>query len=149
ARRDAGEYRAGPDVLGAEDEAEVGVVGQAALVEADVGRLDVPVDEAAAVGVVEGVGGPGDDGGGVPGRDPAAVHPPGEGFALDVFRHHEAEAVGGAADVVDGDDGGVVEHGQGAGLGQVAGEVAGVGDEPAVRHLDGDGAVEVLVLGED
>src|SRR5205814_9978596 len=76
-------------------------------------------------------------------------HPPGEGFALDVLRHDEAEAVGGPADVVDGDDGGVVEHGQGAGLGQVAGEVAGVGDEPAVRYLDGDGAVEVLVAGED
>ena len=42
----------------------------------------------------------------------------------------------------------VVEAGDGAGFGQIGFGVFGPGDEPAVRHLDGDKALQLLVVGE-
>ena len=42
----------------------------------------------------------------------------------------------------------MVEAGDGAGFGQVGFGVFGPGDEPAVRHLDGDEPLQLLVVGQ-
>ena len=61
--------------------------------------------------------------------------------ALDVLRDDVAEAVVGAAHVMDRHDVRVVEVGEDAGFGQVGFGVLGAGDALRVRHLDGHGAV--------
>ena len=54
----------------------------------------------------------------------------------------------GAADVVDGDDVRVVEAGDGAGFGQVGFGVFGAVHQLAVRHLDGDEPLQLVVVGQ-
>src|SRR5262249_20627716 len=60
----------------------------------------------------------------------------------------EAGAVRRAAHVKDGDDVWVVETGDGAGFGQVRFGVGGLGDELGVRNLDGDGPLQLVVVGQ-
>ena len=79
---------------------------------------------------------------------PALTQPLRQVAALDVLGDDVAEAVVGAADVVDRDDVGVVELGEDLGLGQVGLDVLGAGDPLGVGHLDRHRPVEVVVLGQ-
>ena len=81
-------------------------------------------------------------------RQPGLLEAGGQVGAVDELGDDEAGAVLGAAHVVDRHDVGVVEGGDGAGLGQVGFGVFGPADEPAVRHLDGDGPLQLLVVGQ-
>ena len=72
----------------------------------------------------------------------------GEVTPLDVLGDDVAEAVLGAADVVDWDDARVVEMGQSAGLAQVLLDVVGAGDALGAGDFDGHVPVEILVVGE-
>src|SRR5262249_9416809 len=54
----------------------------------------------------------------------------------------------GAADVVDGNDMRVVEMGDGAGFRQVRFGVRPLSDESGVRHLDGHGPAELVVVSQ-
>jgi hypothetical protein len=94
------------------------------------------VDQAAAVGVVQGLGHRGHQGRRFRAGGPGLPQPDPQVRAGDELGYHVAEAVGGAAHVVDGHDAGVVQGRQGAGLGQVGLDVGGRGDAVAVRHLD-------------
>src|SRR5262249_49104320 len=136
----------GAEVLVAQGQAEVGDDGPAAGVEEDVGRLDVAVDQAALVGVVQGLGDLGDEVGRGRGGKPALPQPPGQVRPFDQVRDGETQPVGGAADVVDGDDAGVVQAGEDAGLGQVGIGLLGGSQAVAVRHLDGDGPAQGVVV---
>ena len=68
--------------------------------------------------------------------------------AFDELRDDEAETVVGATHVVDRHDVGMVQAGEDAGFVQVRLDILGVGDSFGVRHLDRDGAVEVVVVGQ-
>jgi hypothetical protein len=118
------------------------------VVEQDVGRLDVPVDQPAKVGVVQGLGHRRHDGGRLRERGPALLDPAGQVGALDELRDDVAQAVVGAAGVVNGDNVGVVEGGDDTGLGQVGLDVLGAFDPAGVRDLDGDRPTQLLVEGQ-
>jgi hypothetical protein len=135
-------------VLFPQGQAEVGHVRPAGRVQQDVAGLDVAVDDALAVGVVQRLGDRGCQFRGHGRRGPVVADQPGEGAALDEPGHDEAGIFGGAAGVVDGDDVRVVEPGGGAGLGEVDVGVLGAADQPAVRHLDGHAALELVVVGQ-
>ena len=82
-------------------------------------------------------------------KDGRACPDPGRQVAaLDELRDDEAQAVLGAAHVEDRHDVGVVQAGQDAGFGEVRLELLGLGDAFRVRHLDGDRAVEFIVMGQ-
>ena len=81
-------------------------------------------------------------------RQPGLLEPRGEVGAVDVLRDDEAGALLGAADIVDGNDVRMVEVGDGAGFGQIGFGVFGPGDQLAVRHLDGDEPLQLVVVGQ-
>ena len=113
----------------------------------DVLGLQVPVDDAGGVGLGEAVRDLGSDveqpsngqGARILGQDQLAQRVP-----LDHL-HHDVGQAGGLADVVDGDDVGVVERGGGPGLLREAAHAARVGGELLGQELDGEVAVEVVV----
>ena len=123
-------------------EAEVGDVRLAAVVQEDVGRLEVAVEHAALVGVVNGVGHRRQQPRGVARRQgPRRL---GETASLEEFHTQIGVAVT-DADVVNGHDVGVVEAGGGLGLGPEALEVFGRRQRPGQQHFQGDDAVEALL----
>ena len=81
-------------------------------------------------------------------RQPGLLEPRGEVGAVDVLRDDEAGELLGAADIEDGNDVRVVEVGDGAGFGQVGFGVFGAGDQLAMRHLDGDRPLQLVVVGQ-
>ena len=91
-------------VLVPQRQPEVGDARLARRVEQDVGRLDVAVDQAPRVGVVQRLGDRRHQLGRLPKGQPALPHPLRQVAALDVLGDDVAEAVVGPADVVDRDD---------------------------------------------
>ena len=77
-------------------EAEVGDFDLAGAGEEDIFGFDVAVDDAAVVGVLEGVADLGDDGEGVIGGGGGGVEELAEGEAVDEFHEEEVESVLGA-----------------------------------------------------
>jgi hypothetical protein len=114
----------------------------------DVVGFEVAVDEAGAVGGGEALAGlavDGDDGGPVAG---VVAGPGGEGGSGDVL-HREEDAALPDGDVVDGDDVGVGEAGDRAGLAEQAGAgLVGAAAAQRAQELDGDAAVELGVVAE-
>ena len=122
----------------------------------DVAGLDVAVDDALAVRVVEGVADLGDEFEGLGGVQAGAVQDLAEVGAIDEL-HDEVEMACaarpstvlpsplrrlGLAEIVDGDDAGVLELGEGARFAAEAGDELRVGGDFGGEELDGDGAVE-------
>ena len=116
-------------VLVLQRQPEVGHAGLPWSVDQDVRGLDVAVDQAPGVGVVQRLGDGRHQLGRLAERRPALPQPLGQVAPLDVLRDDVAEPVVGPAHVVDRDDVRVVEPGEGAGLGQVGLDVPG----PATR----------------
>ena len=81
-------------------------------------------------------------------RQPGLLEPRGEVGAVDVLRDDEAGAVLGAADIEDGNDVRMIEVGDGAGFGQVGFGGFGAIHQLAMRHLDGDEPLQLVVVGE-
>jgi len=80
-------------------------------------------------------------------RDGAGVELLAEGLAIDELSGNVGD-VAGLADVVNGDDVGVVERGRGAGFLGEAEDALGVLDELGGQQLQSDLAVEASVLSE-
>ena len=119
---------------------EVGEVGAPLVVEEDVGGLDVAMDDAAPVGVGEGRQQPVGDGEDPVGRQgPALPHEVGEAASGEVG-HDEDHVAAVVDDVEEGDDGLVLDRGEGVELALETG--------PGQLHL-GRGAVEAEALERD
>ena len=146
AHGEAGHGEAG-GVEGAGD-AEVGEGGATAGVDDDVAGLDVAVDHALSVGVVEGAGELGDDAAGLGWGEGSALGDDAvEALAFEEAHGDVAAAVGGGADVVDGDDVGMVEaSGEACFLVEALAEVGVVGVGGG-DGLEGDLALEDAVEG--
>ena len=126
--------------------AEVRDVRLAGPVEEDVLRLHIPVDDAMAVGMVEGPRGPRHDARRFLPARPVADHPLGQRFALD----EAADDVGDAAleaDLVDLHDAWMAELGRVAGLAQEAVLVLRGGEGSGPRDLHGDDARQLGIVG--
>ena len=129
-------------------QAEVGDAQALVLAEEEVGRLQVPVHEALAVGVVQALRRLEADERGLGDAQPLALveHGP-QGAAPDELGDQERDLV--LTPVVDGEEVRMVETGRGLGLGAEAadeGLVAGVG---LVQELDGHPALQPGVLGQE
>jgi hypothetical protein len=104
-------------------DAEVGNLYAALAIEENVLGFDVAVDDAAVVGELEPVTDLGDDGQRLRGRESPGPHGQAEVDAVDELHQQVEEAVG-LAEVVDGDDVGVVESREGLRLpGESGGEL--------------------------
>src|SRR5439155_3765721 len=117
------------------------------LLQQDVARLEVAVDDALGVGVVGRGGDAGGQGGGRGGRPGGAVEALGEAAAGAVL-HREVRPAGVLAGLVDGGDGRVLQPGDRLGLGAEAGQVGGGGVAAGEDHLQRDEAVERPLAGE-
>ena len=145
-----GALRLGPRRLGqGAGQAEVGDAQPAVVAEQEVGGLDVAVDEAAAVGVVEGPGGLEADEQGLRRREPDALVEHGaQAAAAEVLGDDVGRAVV-VAPVVDGDDVRVVQGRGRLRLGPEAAEEGVVVGEGGVQDLHRDPAAEAHVVGQE
>jgi len=138
--RRAGPFRAGPR-LHASRQAEVGHVRLTVCVDQDVGRLEVAVDDAALVRVVDGAG----DGEQQPHRGPRvpgqAAHVRTQTRPLDQL-HAEVRQPVLLARLVERDDVRVIQLRRRLGLGAEAAQLCGRGERPGQDHLEGDDPVE-------
>ena len=138
--------RVPPALADRQRDAEVGHQGPA-IVQQDVLRLDVAVDHAVAVGVVERPGDLGSDADRIADRELLlAVQPVPQRFALDE-RHHVVRGPVDFAGVDQAEDVGVLQVGDGLDLAE---EPLGADHRRELRpqHLDRDLAVVLQVLGE-
>ncbi len=113
----------------------------------EVGRLDVAVNDALAVRMVEGLRGLNEDGAGLRDFELALAEDViGEVRPIDEF-HCEVVGILDLVPLVQGDDVGVVEPGGVAGLAAEAFEGAGMGQEAGGEDLEGDDPAEADVHG--
>ena len=75
-------------------------------------------------------------------------HPDRQVAAFDELRHDEAESVFRATHVIDRHDVGMVQLGEDSGFNEKRLDILGASDSFRVWHLDGDRAVEVIVVSE-
>jgi len=135
-------------VLVRQGEAEIDEHRPAALGEDDVRRLEVAVDDAACVGVGEGVGHLGGHARGLGRARRRGLRPLGQAGTGEQFGHDEAVRAG-DGHVVDGDDAGVAQLREGAGLAQQLVGVGGAGAGGLDRHAPAEPPVERLVHGPE
>ena len=133
----------GLDALG---QAEVGDVRVTLLVDQDVRRLQVAMEDAAHVGVLDGFGRLDHQGHGRAEIVPERGELIGEVAPLDELHAEIALAVV-LADFVNRDDAGVVEQRDGLGLVLEPAQVGVVGQHAGLDHLEGDGSVEADLPG--
>ena len=128
-------------------QAEIGqmhlVVGE---VDEDIRRFEVAVEDALLVGVVNGLGDRPGVAGGLAGGQRFAGQHLGEVLALDKV-HREKRLAVHLADLVDGDDAGVMEMRRGLGLALEAFDDFGAGPLAEQEHLEGDDPVELRLPG--
>ena len=127
-------------------QAEVHQLRLAAFVEHDVGGLDVAMDDAHLVGVLQRVGDGGDELRRLAGRRPLGRQQIGQRDPLDEFADQVREASR-LADFVDRHDRRMPQLGDAAGLPQEPLDVAFAGHLPRSRNLDRHDAVEFGVAG--
>jgi len=124
---------------------EVRDLHAAAAVQEDVLGLDVPVNDATVVGVLQGVTKLGHDGQRLARGDAAAREELAQVHAVHELHEDEKQPVVRAAEIVNGDDAGMVELGEGAGLaGETVGE-GGIVAEGAGEDFQRDEAVELAL----
>ena len=138
-------------------DAEVHDLDLATAGQHDVGRLDVPVDDAHPVAVGQGGEHPlGDPGGFRRGDDPLPVQLVAQRLALDDLHHDVGQRHGGATriggrvltGVIDRDDRRVVQPGSRLRLAAEPGEEVRVPGEVGAQHLDRDRATQTGVMAE-
>jgi hypothetical protein len=127
-------------------DAEVGDFHAAARVEKDVVGLDVAMEDAFVVGILEGFADARDDGEGLVGVDGAGAHGLAEVHAIDIF-HQQIKKRAGLAEVVNGDDVWMIEFGEGAAFaGEAFGKVS-LFSERLGENFEGDQAIEFWLAG--
>ena len=104
------------------------------------------MDQPSGVGVMQCVGNRGDQFRRIPEGRSSLSHPDRQVAAFDELRDHEAESVFRATHIEDRHDVGMVQLGEDSGFNEKRFDILGVGDSFGVWHLDGDRAVEVVVV---
>ena len=135
-------------ILFAQRQAEIPDKRLATLVEQDIAGLDVPMHEPLLVGVMQRLRHRRHQFDGFVQRQPGLLEPGGEVGAIDVLRDDVAGAVFGATDIEDRNDVRMIEVGDGTGFGQVGIGGFGVIHQLAVRQLNGDEPLQLIVVGQ-
>ena len=107
----------------------------------DVGGLDIAVDDALLVGVVDGLADGDEEFDALAGGEVVAFGVGGDGESVDELHDEEGEALGGGAGVEDLSDVGVVHEGEGAAFGVEAGD-DGFGAHAGFDDFEGDVAAD-------
>ena len=141
----ADEGGASAHVLLPQRQAEIDEHGTAARYEEDVARLDVAVDEAALVCVLQRQGDVLDNFDRLVQRHASLANAAAQIDAIDQLRDDETLPGGGSTDVIDGDDAGMIEPGEDAGLFEEGLVRARRAEQTHVQHLDGDPAAQLVV----
>src|SRR5207248_1721256 len=129
----------------AQGQAEVGDNRAALGVEQDVGGLNVAVDQSTLMSMMQGLGRTGDDLDRFLARRSDVLDARAEVDALDELRNDKTESVVRPAEIVDRNDAGVVQAGQGTSFGQIKFDVFRRAHAVAVRHLDRYVALQLVV----
>ena len=129
-------------------QAEVGDIGSILGIEQDVRRLDVPMDEAVAVCMIECLGNRQNDPNGFLLGEPSLAHASRQIAAADQLRYDVAAPGIRSPQVVDWNNGGVVQAGDDSCLGEVSSRLLWIGDSTGVRDLDGNFASQFFIPGK-
>ena len=127
-------------------QAEVHHVRLVLRVNQDVGGLQVAMQDAALMGVVDRLGDGLEITGRAPGRQRLVAHQPRQALPLDVVHHEEVPALV-DAHLVDGDDVRMVQTRRRNGLGAEPLDQVRTGARPEGHHLDRDHAVQAALPG--
>ena len=136
------------DVLFSQSQAEIHDVRLALVVDQDVARLYVSVDQPLLVGVMQRLGHGRDEFRRLLTRKPGLLEPRRQIGPLDILGDDEERKFRRASHVVNRDDVRMFEAGHGAGFGQIQFGIFGASDPIGVGHLDGDGAMQLFVMGQ-
>ena len=137
--------RALANVFVSKGDPKISDVGLPFLINQDVFRFDVSVDQSLGVSIVECLGDDGDELCRLGRRQPILPSSVPQIRPLDDLGHDEAQAVRRAPHVMHRNDVGVVQPGEDAGLGQVG---LCIGNSLWMRNLDGDAALQVFVIAQ-
>ena len=140
--------RARAEILVSQRQTEIGDHRFAAGVDEDVRRLDVSVHHAVEMGVVQGLGDQRHQLSGLLSCDALAADPRRQVAPVHVLRDDVAAAVLRAAEVVDGNNPGMIQFGDCPGLAEIHVDVAGASDAVRMGDLHGHRPVEFLVVRE-
>ncbi len=133
------------DVFFSQCQSEVHHMRLAVIVDEDIGRLYVSVDQSSLVGIVQRLGHGRHKFRRLLPRKPRLLKRPCQIGSLDIPRDDEERKVRRASDVVDRDDMRVFEAGHSAGFGQIEFGIFGARNPIRVGHFDGDGAIQLFV----
>ena len=135
-------------ILLSQGQPEIGNERLAAAIQQDIGRLDVPMDKPSLMGIVQGFGNGHYQFHGL-GKPQTGLFDLGsQTGSVDELANDIDRKLLRGANVVHRDDVRVVEIGDRAGFGQVRLGVLRAKNERGMRHLDGDGPVQLLVVGQ-
>ncbi len=144
----AGKCRSTADVFLAKRQSEIGDVRLAGCIEENVSGLDVAVDQALAMGIVQRLRDSRDQFRRLRNRKRSVVNPFRERLALNELRHNVAGKLFGAADIVNRNNIGMVQTRDGARFRKVGFSVLGIQNELAMGNLDCDRPLQSIVTSE-
>ena len=144
----SGALRSLADVLFSECQPKINDVRLAVVANQNVAGFHIPMDQSLLVGVVQGIRHGRDQFGSFPVLEPMLLDLRGEIGSLDVFGNDVAGTVLCAADIMHRDDAGMIEIGDRASFGEIRLCIFRLRDQLGVRNLDGNGPVQLLILGQ-
>jgi uncharacterized protein (TIGR03067 family) len=140
--------RAVADILFPQGQPEIRHKWLAALVKQDVAGLDVSMHNFLLVGMVQRLGHRRYQFHDFVQRQTGLLEPGEKVGSVDVLRDDEARKLLGTADIVNGNNVRMIEVGDGASLGEIGFGIAGLGDQPGVRHLDGNKTLQLPIVSQ-
>jgi hypothetical protein len=143
-----GEAWAMAEVLVPQGQTKIDEIRFIVVVKKDIARLDIPMHQTMRVGAVERLGKSCHQLGCPSVRRSGLFDPRRQVGAVDPLRYDIAAALVSAADIVHGNDMGMVEVGDGTGFDQIPSCILRPRHECGVGHLDRHGALQFFVVGQ-
>jgi len=147
-RRGSSQPATPAEILFFQSKPKVGNERLSRAIDQNIGGLDVPVDQATSMGVMQGFSDCRHQCRRLVKTGACFLDRGGKVASFDVLGHDEAETIVGTPHVVDRDDMGMIKAGKDTGFVEICLVILGLCDSLGAWHLDRNRAVEVFIVGE-